>query len=213
MITSWSPIHLRTELDRYLWKDGQPLILVKRLWDYFATYCYLPRLKDRDVLMNTIRTGAMSEDFFGYATNVTDDGKYEGLAFGQTAPSVYFDDTSVVVRKEIAEAQKRQSVPVPKPDGENGDDTRSRPEPTTRAVTRPKRFHGTVRLNALKLGSSAGRIGDEVIQHLQALMDANVDVTLEISALVKDGVPEDVVRTILENARVLKFENAGFEEE
>jgi predicted AAA+ superfamily ATPase len=203
LITSWSPIHLRTELDRYLWKDGQPHILVKQLWDYFATYCYLPRLKDRDVLVNTIRTGVMSEDFFGYATNVTEDGKYEGLAFGQTAPSVYFDDTSVVVRKEIAEAQKRQSVPVPKPE-------RPKPEPP---LTRPKRFHGTVRLDALKLGSSAGRIGDEVIQHLQALMDANVDVTLEISALIKDGVPEDVVRTILENAKVLKFENFGFEDE
>ena len=204
-------------MDKYLWKDGQPHIGVKQLWEYFATYCYLDRLRDREVLLSTIRTGVMSMDFFGYATSVADDGKYEGLTIGATAPSVYFDDASVVVRKEVAQSQAASAEPLKKPFTvtEKGavSGTEVLPERQAGRQTRPRRFHGTVRLDPLKLGSSAGRVGAEVVQHLQALIDANVDVTLEISALVKDGVPEEVVRTILENARVLKFATFGFEEE
>jgi hypothetical protein len=39
-----------------------------------------------------------------------------------------------------------------------------------------------------------------------------VNVTLEISAEVHDGVPEKVVRTVTENCRTLKFRDHGFEE-
>jgi hypothetical protein len=38
-------------------------------------------------------------------------------------------------------------------------------------------------------------------------------VTLEIEAEVSSGVPEDVVRTVTENSRTLKFTNHGFEQE
>lgn len=218
LITSWSPTHLRGALDKYLWKDGQPHIGVKQLWEYFATYCYLDRLRDREVLLSTIRTGVMSMDFFGYATSVADDGKYEGLSIGATAPSVYFDDTSVIVRKDVAQAQAASAeIPTePQTPRKAGDERTNREAPKEAATgrpSRPRRFHGTVRLDPLKLGSSAGRVGDEVVQHLQALLGSDVEVTLELSATVGDGVPEDVVRTILENARVLKFENFGFEED
>ncbi len=54
---------------------------------------------------------------------------------------------------------------------------------------------------------------EEVLQHLAALMSADVEVTLEIQARVPDGVPENVVRTVTENARTLKFTSAEFEEE
>ena len=38
------------------------------------------------------------------------------------------------------------------------------------------------------------------------------EVSLEIRAEVLEGVPENVVRTVLENCRTLKFESQGFEE-
>ncbi len=38
-------------------------------------------------------------------------------------------------------------------------------------------------------------------------------VTLEIEATIPDGAPEQVVRTVTENSRTLKFEVSGFEEE
>jgi hypothetical protein len=40
-----------------------------------------------------------------------------------------------------------------------------------------------------------------------------VEVTLEIRAEVAEGVPDDVVRTVTENAATLKFSSQGFEEE
>jgi hypothetical protein len=77
-----------------------------------------------------------------------------------------------------------------------------------------KRFHGTVALGAARTGRDAGRIAEEVIAHLSRLMGASVVVTLEVEATVPDGVPENVGRTVTENARELKFKpGSGFETE
>jgi hypothetical protein len=78
---------------------------------------------------------------------------------------------------------------------------------------RPKRFYGTVSLDATRVGRDAGHIGDEVIAHLSGLVGSSVKVTLEIEADVPGGVPENVVRTVTENARTLKFGNSSFEQE
>jgi len=43
-------------------------------------------------------------------------------------------------------------------------------------------------------------------------MNSNVEITLEIKADVPEGVPDNVVRTVTENCRTLKFKNHGFEE-
>jgi hypothetical protein len=78
---------------------------------------------------------------------------------------------------------------------------------------RPKRFHGTVDLDATRAGQDAGRIAEEVIAHLSGLVGAKVNVTLEIEATVPDGVPDSVVRTVTENSRTLNFSSHGFERE
>lgn len=52
-----------------------------------------------------------------------------------------------------------------------------------------------------------------MITHLAGLVGARVQVTLEIEANVPDGVPEQVVRVLLENGMTLGFEGQGFEEE
>jgi len=44
-------------------------------------------------------------------------------------------------------------------------------------------------------------------------MGANVEVRLEIQAYVPEGIPDRVVRIVMENGQVLKFEDRGFEEE
>ena len=85
------------------------------------------------------------------------------------------------------------------------------PPPPTSAL--PRRFYGSVKLNPLRLGSSAGQIGDEIVKHLTALVDADVEVVLEVRARVESGIPEQTARTIGENARTLKFQSFEFEEE
>ena len=56
-------------------------------------------------------------------------------------------------------------------------------------------------------------IAEEVIAHLNGLVGARVKVTLEIEAEIASGAPENVVRTVTENSRALKFTSHGFEEE
>ena len=58
-----------------------------------------------------------------------------------------------------------------------------------------------------------GNIANGIIQHLAALPDSEVDVTLEIQARVPTGVPDNLVRTVSENCRTLKFSSQHFEQE
>jgi hypothetical protein len=84
--------------------------------------------------------------------------------------------------------------------------------PTEQGPKAPRRFHGSVTLNPIRLSRDAGAIADEVVQHLAKLANANVEVTLKIDAEVPNGVPDNVVRTVTENCRTLKFRIHGFEE-
>jgi hypothetical protein len=79
---------------------------------------------------------------------------------------------------------------------------------------KPIRYHGTVVLDSARVGRDAGRIADEVVTHLVGLVGSSVRVTLEIEAEIPQGAPDNVVRTVTENSRTLKFEsNSGFETE
>jgi hypothetical protein len=81
------------------------------------------------------------------------------------------------------------------------------------SISQPKRFHGSVALDAARVGRDASRIADEVIAHLTGLIDAKVKVTLEVEAEIASGAPDSVVRTVTENARTLRFNTHGFEKE
>jgi len=65
----------------------------------------------------------------------------------------------------------------------------------------------------MRMNRDVSAIANEVIQHLSALNNANVKITLEIEAEIPEGVPDDVVRTVMENCRTLKFNNQSFEQE
>ena len=80
-------------------------------------------------------------------------------------------------------------------------------------AVQPKRFHGTVTLDAARVGRDAGRVAEEVIAHVAGLVGAKVKVTLEVEAEIPSGAPEQVVRTVTENSRTLKFTTHGFEKE
>ena len=76
-----------------------------------------------------------------------------------------------------------------------------------------RRFHGTVKLDSLRISRDAGSIADEVVQHLAKLVGANVEVTLEIQAHLPDGATDKIIRDVTENCRTLGFDSFGFEEE
>ncbi len=99
----------------------------------------------------------------------------------------------------------------PTPPGETG----TGPEPPLPLPPKlgPKRFHGVVQLDSARAGRDASVIADEVLAHLVGLVGAKVTVTLEVEAEVPSGAPDNVVRTVTENCRTLKFKSHGFEDD
>jgi hypothetical protein len=121
-----------------------------------------------------------------------------------------------VARRQI-DIETRPPDPDPEPTGSMppgpGPTPLPIPPPGPAAPPRARRFHGTVTLDPARAGRDASKITDEVITHLVGLIGLSVRVTLEIDAEIPAGVPDNVVRTVTENSRTLKFTNHGFESE
>lgn len=226
---------LRMEMDKVpLWRGSHAS--VKQLADDFARYVYLPRLASSVVLWRAIEDGlgllTWETDTFAYADSF-DEGsqRYRGLRSGQRF-ALQPDDGGLLVKPDIARqqiaAQQQPTVgtsvaagasgavfratePIPQPPGGSGTSTTAAGYSGTAAAALPRRFHGSVALDATRLGRDAGRIAEEVIAHLFGLEGANVRVTLEIEASLPNGVSDQVVRIVTENARTLRFDAQGFE--
>jgi hypothetical protein len=88
---------------------------------------------------------------------------------------------------------------------------------TRREEPRPvvvlKRFHGSVQLDATRVGREASRIAEEVIAHLESLGGADARVTLKIDTRIPNVAPENVVRIVTENCRAWEFESQRLEKE
>ena len=121
----------------------------------------------------------------------------------------------VLVKPEVARRQLDAEQPDvgPGPSPEPGPELEPKPghESDPAPAAQPTRFHGTVQLNTMRAGRNASQIADEVVAHLSSLPRAKVTVTLEIEAEIPEGAPENVVRTVTENSRTLKFASHGFE--
>ena len=224
LVTSYSSTLLRMELDRVpLWRDDH--VAISQLVEDYARYPYLPRLKDPQVLLGSIRDGVSlltwEHDTFAYAESFDEGaGRYRGLRVGEGIELRDASAPGLLVKPAVARQQLDTEVkpppngddkPKPDPDSIGGDDSGDGPQPEP--PLRPKRFHGAVTLDASRVGLDASTIANEVIAHLDGLMGAKVSVTLEIEAELPDGFPDHVVRTVNENGSTLKFTDHGFEHE
>jgi hypothetical protein len=221
LITEIAPTRLRLELDRVpLWQGDH--VGLKQLWEYFAQYLYLPRLRDSGVLINAVQDGVASTTWnpetFAYAEGFDEaTGEYRGLRAGEVT-SVVLDAASVIVKPEVAAAHiaSRQPAGAGSPSAgaggvaSAGAGTGTSTPPPVEVV---RRFHGVADLDPLRVNKEVGDIVEHVLQHLAGLPNADIEVTLEIQADVAEGVPDNVVRTVTENARTLKFRDHGFEKE
>lgn len=222
------------ELDRALWREADH-INTRQLWEYLCSYLYLPRLRDQDVLRRAIEEGistVASSDVFAYAGGYDEaSGRYLGLVDGGGG-SVVLDSRSLLVKPEAArvqveaeeeEARRRereragQDAGGEAPPGTTytpteGDGAGRVAEPPA-GVELPRRFYASADLDPDRVGRDAGKIADEILSHLSTLPHASLKVSIEIEAEVPEGAPEDVQRTVSENAGVLKFKSYGFERE
>ena len=226
LISQWSPTLLRMELDQWLWKE-EPHISLKRVWECLATYLYLPRLCNSDVLLDTVREGVQTQEWFGYADSVDAAGRYAALQFGGASRSIYLNEQSVLVKPDVAKKQLNAEAappiegtsPKPPESGTKGRESSGSYIPGTGGGTEPpqgrdpKRFYGSINLDPIRASRDAQQVIQEVVQHLTSLPNATVEVTMDIQATVSDGFPKDIVDTVKANCQTLKFTSQGFEDE
>ncbi len=130
--------------------------------------------------------------------------------------SLSAESSGLVVKPEKARNQIDTETASPAPMVPSGTGTGvEAPVATTGAVPTAglRRFHGTVRLDPARVGRDASRIADEVIAHLAGPVGSEVTVTLEIDVSLPEGAPDQLIRTVTENSRTLKFASHGFESE
>jgi len=233
---------IRGNLDRELasvWERGY--ISVKELWDYYCRYPYLPRLRDREVLDGGIAAGPDELDWerTGFALATGYDGqRFEGLALPPNSRFGQITDSTLPARPDLALAQRNADVEAKAkadaaaaggglvdggsgvsgagtgPDGvtivvpQPGGKTSPPPPPGPKNV----RFFGAAKLDPEFYQKSFTKMVQEVIQHLAAVEGAELELSIEITARRPEGFPEDKARIVSENARVLQFDQFGFED-
>ena len=226
LITGFAASRLRMELDRVpLWRGDH--VAIKQLTEDFGRYLYLPRLREPSVLFEAIREGlrllTWSQDSFAYAESWDEEARrYRGVRCGEMVNVSAENLSGLLVRPDVARKQQEAerspaSATAPAEAAGGAAPAALSASGVSEPVTgdgkrRPKRFHGSVSLDPTRAGRDAGRIADEVISHLVGLIGSTVKVTLEIEAEIQAGAPENIVRTVTENSRTLKFTTQGFEE-
>jgi hypothetical protein len=235
LATKFAGTLLRMELDKIpLWRGES--VTLKQLAEDFAQYVYLPRLKSPSVLIEAVRDGVSSltweTEGFAYADSYDDKKKrYAGLKTAQI-DAVVSDGRSVVVRSDTARKQlDAEAMPPPVVDGggipppggtvrggattggsiTGGTTTTGGGGVASPARRDPTRFYGTIDVDPERVARDAGRVAQEVLAHLVGIVDSDVEVSIEITASVKDGIDPAIVRAVAENCKTLKFRSFGFE--
>jgi predicted AAA+ superfamily ATPase len=240
VITTWSPIHLRTKLKELYWKDGKSAAGAMAFWEDTLRYLYLPRLKNRDSLTQAIRAGAASTDFFGTAYGQDGD-KYTGFHVGEA--NVQFDDTLLLIEPSVAleyhanlkkaeEAAKAGStgnsggtstggattdgttVTGSTADGETGIEISGVTDATGVGPTppsKPKTFHGSIQIKPSAAKMHLVQVAEEIIALLAGDPNASLNITLEINAEFPSGASDQIKRAVSENATALGFKTKSWE--
>jgi len=224
VISTWSPIHLRSKLRELYWKDTALAVRAAAVWEDMQRYLYMPRLKRRSVLEQAITKGAASRDFFGAAYGQNGE-RFEGFALGTA--SVQFDDTLLLIEPAAAaayEAAQKKPEPIPVETGASGGEKRgvvqpgpggnqqvlfsTQPAPQT---ARAKAFFGSVEVSATSAKMKLVSIADEIIAVLAADPNANIKITVEIMADFPEGASDQTKRAVSENASALGFKSKTWE--
>ena len=211
LLPELGPARLNRELQKYIW-NGKDHLFLQDLWEYMNRYTYLPRVENRNVLVNAVQSavGGMIPGPFAYAERWDEARQiYVGLAIsGPGHVQVVIDSDSVIINPDVAEAHRpKPAEDAADPDGavpaDPGGDMvgESAPDPEKK----PTRFSGTVMISADRPARDIHQIVEAIIEQLTTLPGADVSIKLEIDAEIPSGLDRDRVRTLIENATTLGF--------
>ncbi len=205
--------HLRAR-----WNTGS--ISVGELWGYYTRYPYLPRLRDRSVLLNAVQDALFDAGFskqgFALATGYNHTtGLFSGLAVPveDTTFGPITDDT-LLVRSDLAIAQRARERATPKPDdadaglaaeiataGAIGTTLSPGPTPLPPVQRVPNaRYSGAIDVDTDgDLARTLTTLVEELLRPLQDAGPEVLEIKLQVTAEKADGFGETVVRTVREN--------------
>ena len=227
LISNLAAVRLRMALDDHLWKDLFH-VTVAQLQEWFARYVYLPRVAapatiegavaDRKSLLSDEETFSLADAFDERAN------RYVGLRVGHHVAQAAINRSTLLVKPDVARAQAEREhgaeprdtsdsvskgspgAPSPSSPEKGGAPKPDAPQPPAL----PTAYFGSKRLDPARVGSAAGQIAEEVLQHLSTLPGAEVEVRIEIHVQVPKGIPDQAKRVVGENARSLKFDSSEF---
>lgn len=227
LVNSLAGSILRQTMDRIpLWRGDH--VSVRELVEDFATYPFLTRLRNSQVLLNAISDGSVSptwqKDTFAVADGYDSvGGRYLTLTGGK--PRRVNDSRSglLLVKPETALKQIEKETPVPLDDDQVPTLIKTI-RPTTGSIggndpgesvvqRKPKRYHGSANIRMDRPVKHLTEIINELVVHLTSLIHTDVKIQIEISAKSENGFEEKTIRTVIENGKVLGFDSNSFEEE
>ncbi|GAA4891321.1 Swt1 family HEPN domain-containing protein [Tessaracoccus lubricantis] len=217
---SQSATAVRMVLDRYpqLWSDGH--VRVGALWDLYARYPYLHRLRDQQVFLDSLTDLAeltWESDAFALAADYSD-GRYSGLVLPTDSRPASVTSNTLIVKPQLAlEQRANEQRPAPEligpgpvvgpgPDHTSGG-TAAVPEKVLR------RYFGAKTLSGSNAAMEFATLSREVLAHLVGDTSTEVRIRVEIEAERPEGFGDTTVRTVSENANALKFDDSGFEQQ
>ena len=224
IIDELGPDTLMAEL-RKVWDESKPHIEVATLLDWFASYVYLPRLRDDATLAMAIeKLIEKIEAPVAFAQAYDEQaGRYDGVSLWSSGLGSTIASGLLVQRDALPEKEEETASTVAgetvRPSGATGvtgaqDRT---PQSTSDGAKQqgPRRFFGSIPLDPDKAGLQVAKIAEEILFELSRADGAQVKLTLEIEASSSSGYSEDVVDVVRSNIRDLKLNAAdvGFEDE
>ncbi len=201
-----------------VWSAGH--VSVGELWALYTAYPYMPRLASRDVLLDGLtlattltweRDGVALAEGYDEAAD-----RYVGLWSPGSGDTPTLTDQWLVVQPGRAVAQQDSEVrvvvdpdtPTPTPPAPGLGEPIDESSVLEKAL---RRYFASAELSPVRYTLDFKQIADEVLIHL-AKPGTKLRVRVEVEAESDQGFDEATVRTVRENATVLKFEQSGFEE-
>ena len=209
-----------------IWAEDRPHLRVAEIADWYSTYVYLPKVRDRVVLEGAIRDAVGKLDpQFGYADGFDEaTGQYRNLIWAKNPPESPSADAVLVRAAEaLAQLSESQSTPERKSDPGGrvepvtGDKPSDKPRPDANApaevLAKPRRFYGSVEIDMVRPVKAFDAILNAIVMELQRTPGTKVKLTLEGEAEAADGFDDAEVGIVRDNAKQLKFraESTGFD--
>jgi len=199
---------LRQSLNKYLWKDKDALDLNK-LWEYFASLYYLPRLVEENVLINAVRKGVASKTFA--VAEKFEDGKYINLKFGDVACDKIYPEY-LLVKAEVAQEQlnikDEPAIEIEDTDKNTDNDIAIDFDDYTPPL--PKHFSMDVELDNVRYVKELKEYVDEIASLLMNLPNSKTSIHVAINISVPEGISQDLIDVIKENFNTLKISEEHF---